>query len=712
MSNPVIDVKVNGSTVAWRHNSLSIHKAASDEPGQCSIVLTAAPSVDQTLKITLNDGTNYILFSGIIQTVDKTYEGRTTQLVYPCTAIDTTSRANRRLPFGTWTDVSASTVVAAIVSSFCPGCTATHVEASLPVVTVVLDGSEGVNGALRQIATLVGGYFYWDDFDLHFFITDTGTTPNPIQSGYPFLDNPPLRITSDETQVRTRVFGKGYGDSVATNVNASDAIVPITNSAYFNPAGGKAITDSQVLTYTGIHTGVGGGLVGPGASPSSAPALAVGSGTGVTAGVHGYAVTFVTAAGESIGSPSASIESDATPIASVLSRLPSGGSPPEVGSWQVKVTWIYSSGLESLASPASNAITLTGPNDALSFTLPIGPAGVVKRRVYLRNPSSAVYRAWDTSLYDIPNNTATSGSASGGMFGPLTAEPTGHIAQVAVTGIPIGGTGVTSRKVYRTAAGASQLKLLTTIANNTATTFTDTTADGSLGANIPTSDTSGLAQPTGQVTAGGTSLIVAGTGAFASGGGWAIVGNGQQIIRYTGVTGSALTGIPASGNGSLASSVSYNATITPCPALTGVTGNSLALVKGRSVNIWVQRESVAGQAALAARDGTDGIIEYRVVDERRAEASLISLCDAELARFALPIVTVVYATRDPKTRAGAPVLVNLASPSINQTLTIQDVVISEVGLKPTLYPKYTVTASSLRFSLEDLLRRGLQGAGV
>jgi hypothetical protein len=59
--------------------------------------------------------------------------------------------------------------------------------------------------------------------------------------------------------------------------------------------------------------------------------------------------------------------------------------------------------------------------------------------------------------------------------------------RMSVSGIPTWwGSTVTSRKLYRTAGGGTQLKLLDTIADNTTTTYADNTADGSLGANIPT----------------------------------------------------------------------------------------------------------------------------------------------------------------------------------------------------------------------------------
>lgn len=67
-------------------------------------------------------------------------------------------------------------------------------------------------------------------------------------------------------------------------------------------------------------------------------------------------------------------------------------------------------------------------------------------------------------------------------------------AQGSISAIPVGpaNSGVTKRKIYRTAAaGASgSEKLVTTINDNTTTTFTDNLADGSLGAVLPVADTS------------------------------------------------------------------------------------------------------------------------------------------------------------------------------------------------------------------------------
>lgn len=70
-------------------------------------------------------------------------------------------------------------------------------------------------------------------------------------------------------------------------------------------------------------------------------------------------------------------------------------------------------------------------------------------------------------------------------------QPTGGDGQVAVSAIPVGPTGVTARKLYRTEGGGSTYKLLATISDNTTTTYADNVADGSLGANAPSTNTAG-----------------------------------------------------------------------------------------------------------------------------------------------------------------------------------------------------------------------------
>ena len=84
--------------------------------------------------------------------------------------------------------------------------------------------------------------------------------------------------------------------------------------------------------------------------------------------------------------------------------------------------------------------------------------------------------------------TADGETEAGAISASVTTILATH-GQVALSAIPIGGSAVTARKLYRTAAGGSTYLLLATISNNTATTYTDNIADGSLGAQAPTTNT-------------------------------------------------------------------------------------------------------------------------------------------------------------------------------------------------------------------------------
>lgn len=96
-----------------------------------------------------------------------------------------------------------------------------------------------------------------------------------------------------------------------------------------------------------------------------------------------------------------------------------------------------------------------------------------------------------------PSGTVVSGSGLGtGVYKYVVTylSPNGKSAQslalalttttgnqeINLTAIPTGPNGVTERNIYRTVVGGSTYDLLTTLADNTTTTYTDTTADASL----------------------------------------------------------------------------------------------------------------------------------------------------------------------------------------------------------------------------------------
>jgi len=852
-----VDISAPTSPTRVIYKSVSIRDVVFDTPNTCQITFYgAAPVLGSRLEIWVDANDPTLLFGGELQTVDRTYKGRPTTVLHPCTAIDDTARANRKRPLGLFTNVSATTIAQTLISTYAPGYSSAGVELGLPPVSINFDGSEGgMKGCLTALAKIIGGYWYFENRTLYLFITPPGPAPDPIDdTPSRFLHDPQIRHTVDKSQVRTRVYGKGASTQLAATVDPTVPSLPVDVATMFNPAGGRAISAvspdgaaSRVLTYTGVQLGGGGGLVGPGAAPSASPGLTLLSGAGIDSGVHEYAVTFVTAAGESMPGPRAAIAvgTTAAPANPPTPGAPTAGGSVDVGDHYYAVTFVTASGETTSSAGSAGVTTSSGgyyvpaptnqllvsnvldamttayqPGDVMTFRyayvnaagvttagplsapitaihyggqpaavsqgiklsglavssdpsvttrrvyrykngvfqnsynvaesfggnytdgsgetllgippsgtntafvpgtnyqtvpltgIPIGPSTVTARKLYRYSPGYVpTYRLVTT----IANNTATTytdttASASLGADVPGANTATANQVQIYFA---IGGSGVTMRNVYRTTAGSAQLRYMHTFADNTTTTYVDAKPDAILGGNAPTSDTSGLTQPNGQVPAGSTAIIVANTAAFSAAGGWAVVGNGEQTIRYTGITASSLTGVPASGVGAIVASIAYNSTITAAPTLLGIAGILETMLRDSPIHVWVQRDDVAAQAYMMSLDGTgDGIYEHIVSDERRSEASLMQVCDAELELYSRPLVTVTYATRDTKTKSGKTVTIALASPAIAETLTIQDVAVSEIGIAPTLRPKYTVTASSVRHSFDAILQQLLRKAGA
>jgi uncharacterized phage protein gp47/JayE len=81
-----------------------------------------------------------------------------------------------------------------------------------------------------------------------------------------------------------------------------------------------------------------------------------------------------------------------------------------------------------------------------------------------------------TYEYQTAFTTAMGETLVGDTSAPV--QPTNQ--QVNLTNIPIGGTGTTGRRIYRRKNGLDPFQLVTTIANNVATAYTDDVPDGSL----------------------------------------------------------------------------------------------------------------------------------------------------------------------------------------------------------------------------------------
>lgn len=78
------------------------------------------------------------------------------------------------------------------------------------------------------------------------------------------------------------------------------------------------------------------------------------------------------------------------------------------------------------------------------------------------------------------------GETQGGQeSAPLTVVTPGVNGQVDLTSIPLGGSAVISRKLYRTKANGATFYYLGAVADNITTTYRDNTADSALGISMP-----------------------------------------------------------------------------------------------------------------------------------------------------------------------------------------------------------------------------------
>ncbi len=725
----IVQASVDNVAVRVRAGSMTLRDVLNDQPNTCSFVLDhdTPPTVGGRLRVYAGVAPQFLLFSGQIQQATRTFVGRPTEHAWQCEAIDDTARGDWLRPFADFVSQPAENVAQWLVYNFTPGPLSSVVQQGLPPVTVRYDGTSRLNEAIRELAKLIGGYFYWEDGVLHLFVDpEPGLTPDAITGGRGLLLlDPAVDVTQDDAQIRTRVYGRGHAEMTVTPIDGGETLVPIADAVMFTASGGQAIAGAQRLTYTGVVLGGTGALVGPGVTPSAPPIVAAVGGSGVTNGAHNYALSWVTAAGETLPSPIASVTVNAsapTPVIdTVETRAGAYGEPPgTVCHYRIYISDKFYNGTTYpeagvLFSNASLdvAVVSQGNENRLLFT--VTPEMRGRYVVPVCNTGSGykvVGAYWNYTGYVTPFAVNEPLVQNGWVMSKSYLGPEPHggtlvTAQVAVSGIAVGPSGTTARKLYRTKAGLTVLQLLTVISDNSTTTYTDATADASLGAAPPLLDTSGLRMEAGQIPIGATAFPVSSTAWALPGGGWAIVGNGDVVVRYHGISGNQLTGIPATGNGSVMAPINYNSTITGAPMLTGVTWQPppgyppAPVLQGTDVAIWVQRDDLDAQTALAARWGT-GIIEHIITDGRRGERSLTALCDADLAMFSRPLVTVRYTTLDAKSKSGRPVLVNLPDLGINQTLTIQDVTIDNFGATP---PRFHVTAGSMVISLEAMLRQ-------
>jgi len=728
-------------------DSLTITDELDDTPNTCGFRLNGlVPAAGAEVVITLGSkNAAGRLYAGFALTVQQLYVGdKPANVQAEVRCVDYTWQFGFLTVTRQYRNQWASTIATDLVTRYAAanGFTSDAVVPNLPILDEITFTNEPLDTALTRLARRIGGYWYVDyQKVVHLFLEEPTNAPEPLTPIHKSLRA--FQRSADRTQVLTRVYVEGRGSASLATVAAGDTMIPLAAVDMFAPAPDVFVKVSPVgstggaqhLSFTGVTVGGAGSIVGPGVTPASAPSVTAKTGAGIDAGVHQYAYTWGTATGETPPSPVATVVTGAivTPVAApvftdyrydvLLDPNPALGFV--VGA-TVRYAVTYSTSYTVPSTANGQPVSALGPASVPITLIQIHPGGYPSPGIapmYMAGPGLAdpvaTYMHFWVSVSGGPwyyaNNYA--GNPNAGAYTMVTGPNPGGtlpaanaIGQATVAGIAVGPTGTATRKIYRTAANATALQLLRAIADNTTVSVVDAAADSTLGAAAPVSDTSGLVATPGQVTAGSTAIRVAGTGPFPPDGSWVLSGNNR--IRYTGVTSTTLTGIPATGAGSILNSIPYGTPITLAPCLTGIPASgaraiTTPIAAGDELYLVVQRDDSARQGTVAAMvHSGPGVREEWVQDRRLSITEARARADATLALRPLEDVTVTYACRDLRTAAGKTITVTLPAPTnVSGTFKIQSVTINNFRPHPTQYPTFTVTASSRRFNFEDWLRR-------
>lgn len=592
-SDTTMVTSFGSSTLNCLRNSLSLSLSTSQ--GSATFQVVDAPPVPFTpLKIglgSLADGD--LIFRGKEQSMVQQRQETVNNQLWNGTAVDSSAEFNRHLAWGPYVNVPADVVALDLIAKFAPDFTGANVASGLAAVTTTFTG-DTMDAAFSQLATLVGGYYYRDmAYDVHLFLTESpDQTPDALDSFNTTLClSPEMKWTADVTMTRNRVIGIGAATQAASGAPPGATSLIVQSTGLFGVSGTVLVAGSQRVTYTGSV-----GTIPP------APTLVLQTGGSVDAGVHGYAVVFRTATGSSLPGTITQITSVGpggmgNPIVAAAFAFQPGNIPVEQLWWGA--TFTNNLGETFLTPGSLMGGTVANINNtqlsAYNITVAIGPAGTTGRKLY-RSTGTTSPLSWGL-IATLADNTTTAyldNASSTGTIAPTT--DTTHGQTVSMT-LSVGPLGTVARDVYRTTAGGSQLKFVGTVADNTTTAYVDTIADIALGVNAPIVDASGLI--------------------------------------------STLTGIPATGTGSITNYV----------------------FQGDSVALYCERNDLTSQGIIKIIEGgkSDGIYEFKIVDTSfTTQTSLNARCDADLLQYASAngIIQVDYYTYDKKSMVGRPLHVN------------------------------------------------------
>lgn len=723
-----------------RNPSISISEHLGNAPNTCSFTVdgqSSPPKEGSVIEITDSLDGDRLLFGGIVQSVEQIYEDQTTQLAWNVRCSDYTFWLNRRRPFGTYLNTSASSVVLDMVARFAPWVDTSFVQTSLCNVNISFDGSQDFASCLSMLARLLGAGYWYIDYErrLHFFHTVapasgfTGaTTQNPsgvVESG---SGNPGIGAAMTATLTST-VEASGRADTLRVfrttfvykaidpfvTEKIETALGPLSNMV--KVSGGRLVQLSNIpiapaltgytarrrIYYYEYHTGGGYNSLTQGLEIadntttsilfSSEPSFNPGVDIDLFLGVPDEPVIAPPAGSSTAPSASNGGQSQGRFLVNEWGRSTdyySSDSQPLTsgGFYTFKVSNVYEDGTESLPSPPSNTIENDGVKTIIlnvPVGLPINGVPVIYRKVYRAYQQTEFARANTIGWWAIPDNTTTVVETAAGMgfrYGTgLTPPNSGAGLGQTNTLDPCDGDGPYLE---------DSLAQPGDIDDNNVDLLRET----------PLTSTIDVSQVRNRVfvRGGGTSTVTdasAGSLTLSVADSSALPSAGIVLVGQQGRTLKIVDTAPTVGGATLRLGEPL---VEDLPSGTPI--RSVVAVND------LQSQKMMGRIEVDDNGNpTDGVHEYFIDDSSlKTYQQQLSRAYAELEMFSKPVVTVRYSTRDPNTHPGRKVTINLSNPPLKGEFLIQSVQVDQVhDESDVLMPRYTAEASSVKFTLEDLL---------
>jgi hypothetical protein len=611
---------------------------------------------------------------------------------------------------------SATEILVALMAN-APGFRTNRIATGLPVIDEITITNASLPDAITQVMDRIGGYWRADcDYSpyLEAFITNPDTTaPNDLTYSEVLLED--FEYDPDDSQRVTRTYTEGRGASVAAAAAIGATSLYVDDRTPFSAGGGVADVNTQRISYGGASlkylpnfdtwsSQVGLSVTFQSLIWVDSIALFVGltNGTGYTSpdGITWTSHTITVGNwGNIVWAPALGLmlacnSTRGSVFTSVDGVTWTEHTLTEANLWDA-AAWSPSLGLFAIVAQSGTHRVATSP-DGVTWTVRTAASASVWDNIVWADTLNLFVATLNSG--GVGNNAMTSPdgitwTARAGGLSTLTlawssdlsllvaAGTTGHI-YTSPDGITWTVRTAASTNDWNAVAWVKDLSAFVMVASNTAGSAQQvaTSTDGITW--------SGRTTQAGAWTAlawaeGLALLVVTGSGSL-------------KEMSMTATTQPQLTGIPATGAGSITEAIADLAEIF----------------------LVAQDDDATAQTAVASAytnsHYTDNGIRTAFLQDRR-----LSVTEAHargLARLAFDskgLAAARYTTRDTKTGWGRVVHVNMTDPisgaSIVDDLRIQRVTITELSTDVDQFdfapPRYAVEASSQRFSLEDLIRQ-------